>query len=142
MKNLSKFFLGVFAVAILASCGGANGPEAIVKDYLTALKDKNYAKAKELGTKNTQDMLDALTQMNMAPEVSDVKDIKCTVEGNAATCTFCCMKEKTEIKLVKEGEKWLIDDKKEAPAMPETTEEAPADSAAATTEAPAEGAAK
>jgi hypothetical protein len=138
MKAL-KLFVAVFAVAALASCGGKNGPDSVVKDYLTALKDKNVAKAKELGTKETQEMLESMSKMNMLPEVTEVKDIKCTEKENEATCTFCCMKDKTELKLVKEGEKWLVKDQKEmgAPAADSSATATPDSSAAA---APAEAA--
>jgi hypothetical protein len=117
MKGLTKFLAGAFAVAVLASCGGKNGADKIATDYLNALKDKNYTKAKELGTKNTQDMLDALTSMNMAPVIEEVKDVKCTEEGNKATCTYCCAKDgKNTLNLIKEGDKWLVDEKKEGGA--------------------------
>lgn len=143
MKGLTKFLAGAFAVALLASCGGKNGADKAATEYLNALKDKNYTKAKELGTKNTQDMLDALTSMNMAPVINEVKDVKCTEEGDKASCTYCCAQDgKNTLNLVKEGEKWLVDEKKEGgapseePAMEEAT---PADSGAASTEAaPAE----
>lgn len=141
MKGLTKFFAGAFAVAVLASCGGGNGADKVATDYLTALKDKNYTKAKELGTKNTQDMLDALTSMNMAPVIEEVKDVKCTEEGDKATCTYCCAKDgKNSISLVKEGDKWLVDEKKEGGST-EPTEVAPepTDSAATSEVAPAEG---
>jgi hypothetical protein len=145
MKGLTKFLAGAFAVALLASCGGKNGADKAATEYLNALKDKNYTKAKELGTKNTQDMLDALTSMNMAPQIDEVKDVKCTEteEGKKASCTYCCAKDgKNTLNLVKEGEKWLVDEKKEGGAPSEDIdmeEPAPADSGAASTEAaPAE----
>lgn len=142
MKGLTKFFAGAFAVAVLASCGSGSGPDKVATDYLTALKDKNVTKAKELGTKDTQDMLETLNSMNMLPVIEEVKDVKCTENGNEATCTYCCSKDgDTEIKLVKEGDKWLVNEKKEGGnAEPELTEPAVEDSAAtseATEEAPA-----
>lgn len=144
MKGLTKFLAGVFAVAVLASCGGGNGPDKVASAYLNALKEKNYEKAKELGTKDTKDMLDALVKSQMAPEVTEVKDIKCTEEGNTATCTYCCSKDgKNSLKLIKEGDKWLVNEKKEMglPDMGEeegTSEEAPAtEEVPATEEAPA-----
>ena len=140
MKGLTKFFAGAFAVAVLASCGGGNGADKVATDYLSALKDKNYTKAKELGTKNTQDMLDALTSMNMAPVIEEVKDVKCTEEGEKATCTYCCAKDgKNSISLVKEGDKWLVDEKKEGGSAEPTVEPAATDTGATSEVAPAEG---
>lgn len=140
MKGLTKFLAGAFAVVVLASCGGGNGADKVATDYLTALKDKNYTKAKELGTKDTQDMLDALTSMNMAPVIEEVKDVKCTEEGDKATCTYCCAKDgKNTLSLVKEGDKWLVNEKKEGGSTEPTIEEPAADSAATSEVAPAEG---
>jgi len=141
MKGLTKFLAGAFAVVVLASCGGGNGADKVATDYLTALKDKNYTKAKELGTKDTQDMLDALTSMNMAPVIEEVKDVKCTEEGDKATCTYCCAKDgKNTLSLVKEGDKWLVNEKKEGGSeTPEMTEPAAGDSASTSEVAPAEG---
>gem|GEM_PF-1219926 len=140
MKGLTKFFAGAFAVAVLASCGGAGGADKVATDYLTALKDKNVTKAKELGTKDTQDMLDALNSMQMLPVIDEVKDVKCTEEGNTAKCTYCCAKDgDNEISLVKEGDKWLVNEKKEGGSTEPTEEVAPVDSNA-TSEVPVEAA--
>jgi hypothetical protein len=145
MKNLAKFFAGTFAVAVLASCSGGNGPDKVASAYLNALKEKNYEKAKELGTKDTKDMLDALVKSQMAPEVTEVKDVKCTEDGNTATCTYCCSKDgKNSLKLIKEGDKWLVNEKKEMglPTGPdtqeETSEEVPAAEVPAADKAPAD----
>lgn len=141
MKGLTKFFVGAVAVAVLASCGSGGGADKVATDYLTALKDKNVTKAKELGTKDTQDMLEAMSSINMLPVVEEVKDVKCTEEGNTATCTYCCSKDgKNSIKLVKEGEKWLVDEKKEGsePTAPEETVVEPDTNATSTEAVPAE----
>lgn len=140
MKGLTKLFAGAFAVAVLASCGGGNGASKVATDYLTALKDKNVTKAKELGTKETGEMLDAMSSINMLPVIEEVKDVKCTEEGNTATCTYCCSKDgKNSLKLVKEGDKWLVEDKKEGGDMgtDETVTE-PADTNATSEVAPVE----
>ena len=138
MKGLTKFFAGAFAVAVLASCGTGGGADKVATDYLTALKDKNVTKAKELGTKDTQDMLEAMSSINMLPVIDEVKDVKCTEEGNTATCTYCCSKDgKNSIKLVKDGEKWLVDEKKEGASDPAPVEEPVVDTAATATEVPA-----
>jgi hypothetical protein len=116
MKKFTKFVAVLGVSAILFACGGAGGPEGVAKDYLTALKEKNYDKAKTLGTEDTQQMLDALIQFGAAPVVEEVKDIKCEVTGEEAVCTFCCMKEgKNELKMMKKEGKWFVNEKKENP---------------------------
>lgn len=130
MKGLTKLFAGVFAVAVLASCGG-NGAEKVATSYLTALKANDVAKAKEFANKEAQELLEMLKSVNMVPVIEDVKDVKCTENGNEATCTYCCTKDGNgQLKLVKEGDKWLVKEFKEGgEAGPEGDEEiAPEDS--------------
>jgi len=113
MKKITFFVSVVSASAIFLSCQ-SSGPEASVKGYLTALKDKKLDEAKKYGTETTQNMLETLNQLKMLPEVTEIKDIKCNVQDTTADCTFCCMKEgKNELKLVKRGDKWLVHQKKE-----------------------------
>ena len=89
-------------------------PSSVATAYLKALKNNEVEKAKELGTKDTQDMLDALNSMKMLPTIEQVNDVKCTEEGNKAKCTYCCSKDgDNEISLIKEGDKWLVNEKKE-----------------------------
>ncbi|MCS6981198.1 MAG: hypothetical protein N2110_05275 [Flavobacteriales bacterium] len=129
MKKISTFATAVMALSLMVSCEKP-GPEAAVKNYLTALKDKKVDEAKKYSTESTQNMLDALNQLKMLPEITEIKDIKCDVKDTAATCTFCCMKEgKNELKLVKRGEKWLVDEKKES--APDMNAEQPADTTSA-----------
>lgn len=140
MKKIRPFAAAVFAASVLVSCEGS-GPEAAVKGYLTALKDKKVDEAKKFGTETTQNMLETLNQLKMLPEVTEIKDIKCNVQDTTATCTFCCMKEgKNELKLVKRGDKWLVDQKKEGGDMEMNTEQ-PQDTTATSgmEPAPAEG---
>lgn len=140
MKKFSTFAAAVFAASVLVSCEGS-GPEAAVKGYLTALKDKKVDDAKKFGTETTQNMLETLNQLKMLPEVTEIKDIKCNVQDTTATCTFCCMKEgKNELKLVKRSDKWLVDEKKEGGGDMEMKSDQAADSTATsgTEPAPAE----
>ncbi len=116
MKKFTKFVATLGVSAFLFACGGDKGPEKVAKEYLTALKEKNYDKAKGLGTEDTQQMLDALVQFGAAPVVDEVKDIKCEVNGEEAVCTFCCMKEgKNELMMKQVDGKWLVNEKKENP---------------------------
>jgi hypothetical protein len=117
---MKKVILGVFAIGLLASCGGGNTPESVATAYLTALKDKNWAKAKELGTEKTQNYIatfEAPEMESMQPGITEVKDVKCEVTDTSAVCSFCCSSDgKSKINLVKaEDGSWKVDDGKEMP---------------------------
>lgn len=121
---MKKVLFGFLAVAFLASCGSkGNGPEKVATEYLNALKDKNWDKAKELGNEDTKAKVDGIKGFGGDAGITEVKDVKCTVTDNNAECTFCCMKEGDgKLKLVKEGDKWIVNDKKESSGMDMNTE--------------------
>lgn len=112
---MKKLFVGVLAVAFFASCGGkVGGPEKVATDYLNALKNKEWDKAKALGNEDTKAKVDGIKSFGGDAGITEVKDVKCDVKETEAVCTFCCMKEgANQIKLVKDGEKWIVNDKKE-----------------------------
>lgn|SRR5688500_15460719 len=115
---MKKLFFGVLSVAFLAACGGGASPaEKAATDYLNALKNKDFDKAKTLATKETAQNLDMMKSLGTDFGLTEVKDVKCKVEGDKATCTFCCTKDTSfkELKLQKEGDKWLAHQPKETP---------------------------
>jgi hypothetical protein len=118
-KNLTimkKVLFGVLAIAFLASCGAkGNGPEKVATEYLNALKNKEWDKAKALGNEETKAKIDGIKGFGGDAGITEVKDVKCEVKENEAECSFCCMKEggSSKLKLVKEGDKWIVNDKKE-----------------------------
>lgn len=120
---MKKLFFGVLSVAFLAACGGSNPAEKAATEYLNALKNKDFDKAKTLATKETAQNLDMMKSLGTDFGLTEVKDVKCTVKENEATCTFCCTKDTSfkELKLKKEGDKWLAHQPKETP--PATTTE-------------------
>lgn len=146
---MKKVFFGVLAVAFLASCGPkGNGPEKVATEYLNALKNKDWDKAKSLGNEDTKAKVDGIKGFGGDAGIKEVKDVKCEVKENDATCSFCCMTSGNgSVKLKKEGDKWVVADKKEGGDMMNTTDTGtttePTDSLsgamdnAATTEAPA-----
>lgn len=113
---MKKLLFGVLSVAFLAACGGSNPAEKAATDYLNALKSKDYDKAKSFATKETATYLDMMKSMGTDMSITEVKDVKCTIKENEATCTFCCTKDTSfkELKLKKEGEKWLAHQPKDA----------------------------
>lgn len=121
---MKKLFFGVLSVAFLAACGGGQSPaEKAATDYLNALKNKDYDKAKTLATKETAQNLDMMKSLGTDFGLTEVKDVKCKIEGTIATCTFCCTKDTSfkELKLQKDGEKWLAHQPKETPPATDTT---------------------
>lgn len=113
---MKKVLFGVLAIAFLASCGAkGNGPEKVATEYLNALKNKEWDKAKALGNEETKAKIDGIKGFGGDAGITEVKDVKCEVKENEAECSFCCMKEggSSKLKLVKEGDKWIVNDKKE-----------------------------
>lgn len=100
-------------VALMAACKGGNNPEKAATDFLTAVKEKKWDRALELSTKAYQS--EVTFGRDFYPDsvfVTEIKDLKCTVNGETAECTFCCLKNgnasDTKVKLVKEDKKWKV----------------------------------
>ncbi len=122
---MKKLFFGVLSVAVLTACGPkGSSAEKAATDYLNSLKSKDFDKAKTLATKETSAYLDFMVQMGADFGLTEVKDVKCKVEGDNATCTFCCTKDTNfkDLKLKKEGDKWLAHQPKETPPTQDSTE--------------------
>jgi len=120
MKKLLQLMVAVMAVVILANCGGKKGPEAVAEKFLRALHDKNYDEAKKYGTAEFQETIEAFKQFGYPYEEKGVAitDIKCTEEGEKATCTFKKAGVETEsvVYLIKDGDNWKVNDlPKESP---------------------------
>lgn len=118
MKKVFQILVAVMAIVILANCGGKKGPEAVAEKFLKHMSKKEYAEAKKLGTKATQDMIAFLESFPSDEPAEEVKieDMKCTVEGDKATCTYKENGKDATINLVKEGEEWKVDMPKEMPS--------------------------
>ncbi len=120
---MKKVVLGVLAVAFLASCS-KGGPETVATEYLNALKSKNWEKAESLATEDTKQKISMLKTFGESG-ITDVKDVKCEVVADEATCEFCCAKENetSKISLKKVDGKWVVNDPKEVPTAPEMEED-------------------
>lgn len=89
-NNKMKLKIAVIAMAgiLLASCGG-NGPEKVVKEFFTALKEKNFDKAKSLATTESATVIDLMAKVpDMGGDSDDAKleKVDCEVSGETATC--------------------------------------------------------
>ncbi len=97
--------------------GSMSSVTLCAQEYLKALKDKDWDKAKTMATKETAQNLDMMNSLGTDFGLTEVKDVKCVTVGNEATCTFCCTKDTSfkELKLKKEGKVWLAHQPKEIP---------------------------
>jgi hypothetical protein len=118
---MKKVLLGMFAIGLLTACSGTS-PESVATTYLNALKDKDWEKAKSVGTDGTKEYVSQwLETEQLEAGITEVKDVKCTVseDGKSAECTFCCSDgNKEKIAMIKDDKgNWLVDDSKEMPDL-------------------------
>lgn len=106
------FYLFVIIVLVFSGCGpDKKSPEYRLKQYLTALKNKKFEEAKTYCEQSAQQNLQCSLDMgNTDFGITDIRDIKCTIEKSSATCKFCCMDKESdpEFKLTKLKDEWLI----------------------------------
>lgn len=130
----------IFAVAVMAFIGcspSGSTPEAVAKEFATALDKGDWKKAKSLGTEGTEKMIGMLESFaamggdKAKAELGKGKFDKVTCEGTEAdkkTCKVCCGSDDKDmpLELVKEGGKWKVNMTKDGmpggdSEMPETT---------------------
>jgi hypothetical protein len=101
MKFTSIYLFTTFGIlfffsTLLVSCENKNSPEYVTKQYLLALKDKDWEKAKRYSTKEIWTMLDFMKKNGTEVGITEVKDINCTMDKKGHTdysfakCYFCC----------------------------------------------------
>jgi hypothetical protein len=127
MKNTLKLAAIALVAVFVYACSGNSTPETNAKAYLDAINAEDFDKAKEFCTKETGGMLDMMKSLTASmgaagkdakKEKIEIKDLKCTVSGDTtAVCKYCCTKEgqEGELKMKKEGDKWLAHQPKENP---------------------------
>lgn len=126
MKNTLKLAAIALVAVFVYACSGGSSPEKNAKEYLDAMNAEDFDKAKEFCTKETGGMLDMMksltASMGSKKDTSktevEIKDLKCVISGDTtAVCTYCCTKEGQpgELKMKKEGDKWLAHQPKENP---------------------------
>ncbi|NOZ34636.1 MAG: DUF4878 domain-containing protein [Chlorobi bacterium] len=126
MKKLAGIGIILVVTFFMAACGGSSSnPQNVAKDFFKALSEKNYDKAKDLGTDNTAMMIGMIESFaKMAPEgqdtdsgMGDLSAIKwgeTKVKGDSATCFYSTPdKENQTIALKKVDGKWKVDMKKD-----------------------------
>ena len=77
---------------VLLSCTNKNTPEYAAKQYLTALKNKDWETAKKYSSDDVDYMLDLMKADGSDFRITEIKDIKCRPSDglNCYICTFCC----------------------------------------------------
>ncbi len=110
MKRIVQILVAVMAVVILANCA-KKGPEAVAEKFLKHLNKQEWEECKKLGTEDTKKMISFFETMpaeeNEAKDV-EIKDMKCTEDGDKATCTYKIDDEDGELVLLKEGGDWKV----------------------------------
>lgn len=140
MKNLFSYlqFIGLFLVLVLSSCESTGGidqegsPEETMKKFIEKVTANDFEGAKEFASVRTDKTLEALKlAQGMFEEIgkedqnkmsfggvdfSQKITIKCTTEGNKATCDCCeeitgnCQ----SIAVMQGNGQWLVDQPKES----------------------------
>lgn len=82
---------------MLSGCG-KSCPKCNAQAFLDAVQQQDFAKAKQLSTEESHKVLDfAETLTDMAGEelrpADELKVASCEVDGDKATCTYCCDEE-------------------------------------------------
>lgn len=108
--DMKKLWILVPVITLLASCVNGNKPEKIATDFLTAVKEQKWDRAKELATSSyATEIKDAQDFFADSVFVKEIKDVSCTVSGDSAICTFCCTNAGNgSLTLVKDGKSWKV----------------------------------
>lgn len=80
--------------------------------FLNALRKKNIALSKSLCTEKGANFIDSCIRKSLYLDVTEVKDVKCSIDSNCAICTFCCLPDSLNprFSMIKKDDKWLADD--------------------------------
>jgi hypothetical protein len=126
MKNIKKLFVLLSFTLILFSCGGGSSPKGVAQDFMEALANKDFTKAKELGTDKTKGFISMLEGfMQMMPEeqkkdndafkgIENINWGETKIDGDTATVYYDNGEgKKDKITLKKVDGDWKVDMKKE-----------------------------
>ncbi|MBS4014532.1 MAG: DUF4878 domain-containing protein [Bacteroidetes bacterium] len=124
MRTLKLFTIVMAGLFIFSACGKKQTPEQVATKFINLLEQQKFEDAKKYGTAETIQILDmykSLSAMSagMAEEEDttpgEIKDLECIIEGDKAICSYTIDGEFDQLPLVKQGDKWLVDLKKESP---------------------------
>lgn len=122
MKKLMSIGFVLLFSFFMVSCGGSSdNPQDVAEEFMTALTDKDYDKAKDLGTENTVMMIGMIESMaSMAPEGEEAEEMgeitwgETEIDGEKAICYYSTPdKADQQVDLIKVDGDWKVDMKKE-----------------------------
>ena len=122
MKKLMSIGFVLLFSFFMVSCGGggSENPQDVAKSFMKALEDKDYDKAKDLGTENTVMMIGMIESMAGLATDTDKEPAQLTwgeteVDGDKATCFYTSSDKEgnQQVDLVKVDGDWKVDMKKE-----------------------------
>ncbi len=122
MKKLMSIGFVLLFSFFMVSCGGSSdNPQDVAIEFMDALGDQDYDKAKDLGTENTIMMIGMIESMaSMAPEGEDSEEMgeitwgETEIDGDNAICFYSTEdKADQQVDLVKVDGDWKVDMKKE-----------------------------
>jgi len=122
MTKNALFLCLVALVFATVGCSEEDKAKSTAEEFLTALDNKDFEKAKTFSSEETHKMLDLLKgfadQMPAAEDSAKPEAKKvtaCKLEGEKGTCTYCCDEKggSSELAMVKVNGEWKADMSKE-----------------------------
>ena len=117
MKKILGLSVAFFLFSIFA-CNTGPKPEEVVAAFIDAMNKQDFETARKHCTEETLKLVDFLSGIaEMAKQegssfadADPVSNVKCTVNGATAKCSFCCDGEgkDTEVDLVKVNNEWKV----------------------------------
>jgi len=129
---LSVLFFAVCAVSCKTASQKENKPAAVATKFLNHLRMFEFDEARKYGTEATGKMLDMFSMMlemskkngkepDTPPKAIDIQVVKTAIDGKNAVVTYKNEEGKEQqLDLVKVKGKWLVNMKKETPALTPT----------------------
>jgi hypothetical protein len=117
MKNIFRISFAAFTIFAFA-CNSGPKPETAAESFINAMNKQDFETARKFCTEETFKLIDFLTSLaDMAKQegaafadAEPVSNVKCTVDGDKAKCSFCCDGDgkETEVDLVKVNNEWKV----------------------------------
>jgi hypothetical protein len=118
MKKYLIILTIILTVTIFSCEQNKKSPEYVAREYLTALKNKDWEVAKKHSTPEQAQNLVFADSLDIDFGILEIKDIKCKVKEDKAECTYCCSTDSgfgNYLKLRKEKGEWKVLPNKESP---------------------------
>jgi hypothetical protein len=101
---------------ILLSCGpDKSTPEYAAKQYLIALKNKDWEMAEKYSIYFSKDEFKMVVADDGGFGITEIKDIRCEIKSDRAMCYFCCSNDSSFNKIamiLNDKNKWVANHSK------------------------------